>query len=79
MTWQRVGTKYHKALSRGGRWGEPKIHVEYYDTGIKDWWPVCSRQEPIGFGSGWYEQPDDTEVTCKLCLHVQDCWKKKGT
>jgi hypothetical protein len=79
VTWQRDGVRYHKAQSRGGRWGEPKVHVEYYHTGIKDWWPVCSRQESTGFGYGWQEVPDDEVVTCKLCLRVQDRWTKKAT
>lgn len=79
MSWTRNGNRYHKVSSRGGRFSPPKVHVEMRYPEIRAYWPICVPGPPSAFGLGWYDEPDDAEVTCKKCLHKADYWKKRGT
>jgi hypothetical protein len=65
-TFTRKGVRYGLVLSRGGRWGEPKVHVAQLNRQSQGWEPLCMPPNGIGYG---YREPDDdcAAAICTKC------------
>jgi hypothetical protein len=74
----RHGVKYSKVLSRGSRWGGPKVHIARWSRVSRGWEPVCRPMpEDDGhrhwfIGAGYPTVDDDEPATCKKCLAKRD-------